>query len=208
MQRAQQRNAAVINQFHFRKNIFPLDRVHSRYDLNSRPVSPGRKGVTTPPDGQNGSYPNLPRNNHHQSTAASSSSSVPPSPSHYRESTSSTRCPTPDSDTAADPDATVEMSLNSIINGDEETGFPGLMGVVNAYLNSLNVDVCTKCEIRRYLDLIKYRARGDLVTPAAWIRNFITTHKAYKGDSVVSDEINYDLVKIIDEMWVNSSLLI
>lgn len=50
--------------------------------------------------------------------------------------------------------------MNEIINGREE-GFPGLMGVVNAYLNSLNVDLATKCELRRYLDLIKLRAKGE-----------------------------------------------
>lgn len=38
--------------------------------------------------------------------------------------------------------------------------FPGLMGVINAYLNSLNVDHVTRCEIRTYLDLIKHRAQG------------------------------------------------
>jgi len=41
---------------------------------------------------------------------------------------------------------------------------------------------------------------GKLITPASWIRNFIVTHPAYKNDSVVSDEINYDLAKAIDEM--------
>ena len=38
--------------------------------------------------------------------------------------------------------------------------FPGLLGVVNAYVNSLNVDVATKCDIRKYLNLIKERASG------------------------------------------------
>lgn len=113
--------------------------------------------------------------------------------------------------------------MDEIINGRGDGGvFPGLLGVVNAYLNSLNVDVTTKCELRRYLDLVKWRARGEsilhsridvrlqrrnadvvigkLVTPASWIRNFIVTHPAYKHDSVVSDEINYDLAKAIDEM--------
>lgn len=118
-----------------------------------------------------------------------------------------------------DSDECVAMSLNEVINGfegtDERAGFPGLLGLVNAYLNSLNVDVATKCELRRYLDLIKFRASGEscrggrgialtgtgrLVTPATWIRDFITRHPAYKQDSVVSDEITYDLAKAVDEM--------
>jgi len=38
------------------------------------------------------------------------------------------------------------------------------------------------------------------LTPAAWIREFIMTHPGYKHDSMVSEEINYDLVKAVDEM--------
>ena len=117
----------------------------------------------------------------------SSRSSTPPDSPHRSE------CTTPVQQTDM-----ADMTINEIINGVD--GFPGLMGVVNAYLNSLNVDLTTKCELRRYLDLIKLRARGDLVTPAAWIRTFITTHPAYRQDSVVSDEINHDLAVAIDEM--------
>lgn len=43
-----------------------------------------------------------------------------------------------------------------------QDSFPGLMGVVNAYVNSLNVDHVTRCDIRKYLDLIKHRAQGEL----------------------------------------------
>ena len=76
-------------------------------------------------------------------------------------SRNSTRCSSPDEEEDGGCEA-VEMTLDEVINGRGE-GFPGLMGVVNAYLNSLNVDVATKCELRRYLDLIKYRAKGVFV---------------------------------------------
>ena len=45
-----------------------------------------------------------------------------------------------------------------------------------------------------------YRSPGRLVTPATWIRNFVRQHPDYKYDSVVSKEINYDLLKAVDEM--------
>ena len=32
------------------------------------------------------------------------------------------------------------------------------------------------------------------MTTARWIRKFVTSHPKYKHDSVVSDEITYDLV--------------
>lgn len=43
---------------------------------------------------------------------------------------------------------------------------------------------------------------GELVTPASWIRNFIVTHPKYNKDSKVTEEINYDLAKAIDEVYV------
>lgn len=36
---------------------------------------------------------------------------------------------------------------------------------------------------------------GKLMTTARWIRNFVTTHTDYKQNSVVSDSINYDLIR-------------
>jgi hypothetical protein len=41
---------------------------------------------------------------------------------------------------------------------------------------------------------------GSLITPATWIRNFVRSHPAYRFDSVVSQEINYDLFVAMDEM--------
>ena len=35
---------------------------------------------------------------------------------------------------------------------------------------------------------------GELMTTAGFIRQFVTSHAAYKQDSVVSDEIAYDLM--------------
>lgn len=42
--------------------------------------------------------------------------------------------------------------------------------------------------------LICKRASGELKTAATWIREFVQKHPAYKQDSVVSQEIAYDLV--------------
>lgn len=41
---------------------------------------------------------------------------------------------------------------------------------------------------------------GSLVTTATWMRSFVRSHPAYKFDSVVSEEINYDLVRAMDEI--------
>jgi len=45
--------------------------------------------------------------------------------------------------------------------------------------------------------------QGSLITTASWMRRFIRSHPDYKFDSVVSDGINYDLLKAVDEMCVD-----
>ncbi|KAG5747709.1 hypothetical protein H9Q69_006143 [Fusarium xylarioides] len=87
-----------------------------------------------------------------------------------------------------------EMTVNDIINGSESGEFPGLIPIVESYLDSVNVDVSTRCHLSTYLDLISRRASGNLDTTARWIRNFIDVHPSYKHDSVVNDEINHDLI--------------
>ncbi|KAF2838395.1 GCS-domain-containing protein [Patellaria atrata CBS 101060] len=94
------------------------------------------------------------------------------------------------------------MTVDEIINGQQSgsDGFPGLIPLVENYLNSMNVDVETRCGLAIYLDLIRRRANGSLWTAAKWIRHFVSSHPDYKKDSAVSDEIQYDLVKAAEEV--------
>ena len=94
------------------------------------------------------------------------------------------------------------MTIDEIINGSLSTdsAFPGLIPLVESYLNSVNIDVETRCELARYLDLIRKRANGTLMTPAKWIRTFVTDHKEYQHDSVVTTGITYDLVKAVEQI--------
>ncbi|RKP22337.1 glutamate-cysteine ligase catalytic subunit [Syncephalis pseudoplumigaleata] len=93
------------------------------------------------------------------------------------------------------------MSIDEIINGQKKEGassFPGLLPIIHSYLNAINMDVETGCHLSRYLAFIRARANGTLMTTAAWIRQFVQNHPAYKHDSVVSQEINYDLIRAMD----------
>lgn len=93
------------------------------------------------------------------------------------------------------------MTIADIING-SSTGsqFPGLIPIVESYLNSINIDVETRCALANYINLIRHRADGTLKTNAQWIRDFVGTHPEYKHDSVVSEKICYDLVKAVEEI--------
>lgn len=85
------------------------------------------------------------------------------------------------------------MSIDTIINGKEGV-FPGLIPILNSYLENMEVDVDTRCSILNYLKLIKKRASGELMTVARWMREFIANHPDYKQDSIITDEMNYSLI--------------
>ncbi|KAF7727431.1 hypothetical protein EC973_007500 [Apophysomyces ossiformis] len=91
------------------------------------------------------------------------------------------------------------MTMNEIINGKEE-GFPGFVPLIYSYLDSTNIDIETRCKLSSYLSLISQRASGDLMTGAAYLRKFVTSHPDYKQDSVVTPTITYDMVKTVDKI--------
>ncbi|XP_052737128.1 glutamate--cysteine ligase catalytic subunit [Bicyclus anynana] len=92
------------------------------------------------------------------------------------------------------PDEYLEMSVQDIINGKEGV-FPGLISLIDSYLSGMDVDADTHCSVQQYLKLISRRASGEIHTMASWMRDFVTKHPDYKNDSVVSEKINYDLLK-------------
>ena len=81
-----------------------------------------------------------------------------------------------------------EMTMAEIMSGKGDY-FPGLIPLLFAYLDYINCDSITLERITMYLEFIEKRAKGELVTPATWIRNFVRTHPSYKGDSFIFDDI-------------------
>lgn len=97
------------------------------------------------------------------------------------------------------------MTISEIINGYSCTTisthtFPGLLPLLDSYLNSLDLDIETRCHLARYLEFIRHRADGTLWTGAKWIREFVKGHEGYRGDSVVGERVAYDLVKAVQEV--------
>jgi glutamate--cysteine ligase catalytic subunit len=86
-----------------------------------------------------------------------------------------------------------EMTMKEIMTGKGDY-FPGLIPLVRAYLDHINADDVAHAQISKYLDFIELRSKGELVTPATWMRNFVRNHPAYKNDSHVNQEIAYDLM--------------
>lgn len=51
-----------------------------------------------------------------------------------------------------------EMTADEIVNGKGD--YPGLVGVVSAYVDSLELDLQARCQLAIYLDLVRSRASG------------------------------------------------
>jgi len=88
-----------------------------------------------------------------------------------------------------------------------------MLALVRMYVNSIDMDVDTRCTILQYLRLISRRASGepahsrsfnmcacmyvcagDLLTTASWMRQQVLQHPEYRQDSVVSESITHDLL--------------
>ncbi|XP_071857804.1 glutamate--cysteine ligase [Bombus fervidus] len=95
-----------------------------------------------------------------------------------------------------------EFTVNEIINGKDGI-FPGLIPLVNSYLASMDVDADTHCTVQAYMKFIQKRASGELLTTAAWLRKEVVSHPEYKNDSVITQRINYDLLKKVQKIVSN-----
>lgn len=92
----------------------------------------------------------------------------------------------------------VLLTINEIMNGSAE--FKGIIPLMNVYLASAAIEQNTRTVISTYLSFISKRAAGELLTPASWIRQFVTNHPHYNQDSIITEEINYDLVQACKEI--------
>jgi glutamate--cysteine ligase catalytic subunit len=106
----------------------------------------------------------------------------------------------------ADPDEYELMTIDEIING-KAGGFAGLIPTMKKFLDTQSIPTSTRQQLDKYLDLVEARANGSLITTATWIRNKITSHPDYKQDSVISESINYDLLKLINRLDAEGSEL-
>ena len=174
MQRAHSRNSAHRGKFFFRRHMAPLEVGDVGY---------GVKYVSMFARGANGS----------SGLSNSSSASNLEKLDEEVDGTSMQRLTAPYATGSEEENSFEEMTMAEIMGGKGDY-FPGLIPLIFAYLDYIHCDKATLARLTTYLEFIEKRASGELVTPATWMRNFVQSHPDYKKDSVVSDEIAYDLM--------------
>ena len=70
-----------------------------------------------------------------------------------------------------------------------------MIPLIFSYLDIIECDLDTRMAVERYMRLIVDRSRGHLMTNAAWMRQQILSHPAYAKDSVVTQEIAFDVLQ-------------
>ncbi|KAH0827865.1 glutamate-cysteine ligase-domain-containing protein [Lanmaoa asiatica] len=184
MVRAQKRDAVGTGKFFFRKNVLPPGYISPTMS------TPSSFGPCSPAEWQSG---------------------MPPKERKLRNCFPRVPPPSTLVDTPVE-DEYEEMSMEEIFNGkvsvecgctvlrvselSQGATFPGLVGLVEAYLETLDMAPSERWQIDKYIDLV----HRSLLTTARWMREFVRSHPSYKFDSVVSQEINYDLMVAVDEI--------
>jgi glutamate--cysteine ligase catalytic subunit len=91
-----------------------------------------------------------------------------------------------------------QMSIEDIMCG---TGkFEGLIPLVEAYLSLIKCDKNTLLVVGGYLDLIRRRARGELLTQAQWLRRYVQNHPSYQQDSTISPALYYNIIETCNQI--------
>jgi glutamate--cysteine ligase catalytic subunit len=165
MQRAHSRNASAKGKFFFRRHMAPLEEGDDGYGVKYASM-----------------FSRVANGDSFAASSASSSSDLD------EDGVSRHRRNAPYAPGSSEENAYEEMTMAEIMTGKGDY-FPGLIPLILAYLDHINCDSITIKRVTMYLDFIQRRATGELVTPATWMRNFVRSHSAYKGDSVISDEI-------------------
>ncbi|KAJ3323798.1 hypothetical protein HDV06_001168 [Boothiomyces sp. JEL0866] len=96
-------------------------------------------------------------------------------------------------------------SLAEIMDGSGSR--EGICSIIERYLDEVDTPESTRQILKDHVNMVRERAIGKRKTGASWIREFVTNHPAYRHDSIVTPEINYDLLKKIKELDSNEMLV-
>ncbi|PVU93659.1 hypothetical protein BB561_003117 [Smittium simulii] len=189
MERAHKRDAVLNEKFYFRRNVFSRQSkiLNQKYLISDTPECVGDN--TTGLDSNNSSV---------KSCCDASFNDVNDKLEDIKK-VHNINSKATDTDKPT-PVIIDEMSIKEIMCGqDIPGGFPGLVNIVSGFLDSANIDVITHVKLSKYLDFIKRRATGEYRTNARYIRDFVKSNPLYKNDSVVNEDILYELLVKIKE---------
>jgi glutamate--cysteine ligase catalytic subunit len=90
-----------------------------------------------------------------------------------------------------------QITIAQLLLGDSSLGVDSLIELIKAYMHAKKWSEQHFNSISKYLDFMVARATGLLPTDAQFLRRFVKDHPKYNHDSILSDEINFDIATMI-----------
>ncbi|CAD8050950.1 unnamed protein product [Paramecium sonneborni] len=100
-----------------------------------------------------------------------------------------------------------ELYLKEIFFGKQDGSFIGIIGLIYQNRNIISTQQCSQKDEHIYqknkklqdevIEFVKNKVYGNTKTLASWMRDFVISHPNYNQDSIVTHEINYDLIKAL-----------
>lgn len=97
-------------------------------------------------------------------------------------------------------DQVVELSLYEILEGKPEINFKGIYPLIEEFMADKNYGKEQVSQVRLFLNFLLERSKGEVRTGARFIRDFVLNHPDYKHDSIISNQVAYDLMSTIINM--------
>ena len=91
-------------------------------------------------------------------------------------------------------DEMVKLSVEELLVGNSK--FDGLKRLIQAFVE-LNKEAIDEKQVWEVFSFYVVRSRGKLLSNAGLLRKFVKKHKLYQQDSVISPQINTDLINFI-----------
>lgn len=101
---------------------------------------------------------------------------------------------------SAKKEEVAEMTMVEILEGKPDIEYKGIFPLLEEMIDSCDGTEKDKEQVRDYLNFLLQRAKGKLKTGAKYIRDYVRKHSSYEFDSIVTDKINYDLLKNLEEI--------
>ena len=92
------------------------------------------------------------------------------------------------------------LTINEIFNGKKEYNYPGILNVIRDEIINNNNSSEKQNESLKFIEFLEKRTKGELWTDAKYIRNFVNNHPKYNKDSIITEDINFDLISHLLEI--------
>lgn len=86
------------------------------------------------------------------------------------------------------------LTINEIFNGSKAYNYPGILNIIRKDIMNDISDKNKQTELIKFVDYFERKTKGELWTDAKYIRKFINDHPKYNKNSIISEEINFDLI--------------